>query len=525
MATGTVGPGAGSRLLRHLSMPRFVALVGLLAGMLEAHPQVTDPDFWWHLRNGNTLLATGRLIRLNPYAFISVNHHWVLQEWLSEVWMAAAVAAGGRPAVVLGYWLVTLAMLLAIWARARVIAPVSGLTVGVALFFAAFTAYPILGPRSQVETYCLLAVTLLLVELQLRRGGLVAFWLGPVFLLWTDLEAGFIIGLIFLGAILAAEAASAAFGRRTRAEVQSLARLGGASACALAACLINPNGPAIVPYPFQTQFSSAQQAFILEWSSPDFHNPLLVALLLFILSLAYLVVRRRGLPLRDLAVLGLALLVTLQSVRNLVILVVAATPWWMVLADQVRRQLAQRWRLRLRPIQPLPVAVVEAVCLLGLMGWLGWQVTTQSSVALASTTYTSPFPVCAAAWLKPGPGGLDIFNVYGDGGFLAYELPRDKVYIFGDAALMGSNALRRYASIVDLLPGWLGRLNSSPSQVVLYNRGMPFSLALEREPSWTLVYRDRGYEAFLRTSLLPHLHLPAPPTSAQWRARGLAACA
>lgn len=508
-----------------LALPSFVALGGLLAGMLAARPQVTDPDFWWHLRNGDTLISTGRLISLNPYAFISANHHWVMQEWLSEVWMAAAMAAGGRPLVVLGYWLVTLLMWLAVWGRARLIAPVSGLTVGVGLLFAAVTAYPILGPRSQMETYCLLAVALFLAERQLRRGGLAAFWLGPLFLLWTQLEAGFIIGLIFLGAILLAELAGWARGRAPLEQRERIVRLAAGSACALGACLINPNGAAIVPYPFQTQFSAAQQALIVEWQSPDFHNPLLVPLLLFILSLGYLVVRRGRLPLRDLAVLALALLVTLQSVRNLVILVVAATPWWIVLADQLRSDLARRWGLRLRP-RPRPLlAVLEVVCLLGLQGALGWQVGVESTPALASSTYVGSFPVCAASWLGSGPPDLRIFNVYGNGGFLADRLRRDRVYIFGDAALMGSSALDRYASIVDLAPGWLRRLDRSPSQLVLYSRGVAFSAALEREPAWTLVYRDPGYEAFLRTGLIGRIRLPPQPTRAQWRRRGLPLCA
>ncbi len=509
---------------RRLTIPTFVAVAGLLAGMLASRPQVTDPDFWWHLRNGQTLLRTGRLIATNPYAFISADHHWVMQEWLSEVWMAAAAAAGGRPAVVAGYWLITLLMWVAVWMRSRLLAPVSGLTVGVGLLLAALTAYPILGPRPQMATYCLLALTLLLAERQLRRGGLAAFLLGPLFLLWTDLEAGFIIGLIFLATILVAEWGAILGGRRTPEEAGRVWRLAAGSALGLGACLINPNGAAIIPYPFQTQFSSAQQALIVEWQSPDFHNPLLIPLLLFVLSLLYLVVRHGRLPLRDLAVLGLALLVTLQSVRNLVILVVAGAPWWIVLADQLRQRLAQRWRLRLRPTQPRPAALLEVVCLLGLLGALFGQAAVESTPELASSTYRGTFPVCAAAWLEQGPSGLRIFNVYGDGGFLAYELPRDKVYIFGDAALMGSRALLGYASIVDLAPGWLQRLDSSPSQLVLYQRGQPFTDALQRASGWTLVYRDPLFEALVRAGSPLQRKLAPQPTAEGWRQMGLPSC-
>ena len=506
-------------------MPRFVALLGLAAGMLAARPQVLDPDFWWHLRNGNTMLATGHLIHVNPYAFMAAGHHWVLQEWLSETWMAFVAAFSGRPGVVLVYWLITLGMLLVIWARAIELGPVNGITVGVGLLLAALTAYPILGPRSQMESYLLIGVVLLVVERQLRRGGRIAWALPFMFLVWTNLHAGFIMGLILLLAVLFAEGACVALGRRTREQRERILQLLWATIASFAASLINPNGPVIIVYPFQTQFSSAQQNLIQEWHSPDFHVGVLVPLLVFIVSLLFLVVRYRGLALRELLVLGLSLLVTLQSVRNLVILVEAGMPVWIFLAERIRRELAARWRLRLRPRQPPLVVLLELGSLGALIAVLAVQVTVLASPSLDSPTYVGAFPVCAASWLETGPSGLRIFNQYGDGGFLAYTVPKDKVFVFGDAALMGSRVLREYAAIIDLSPSWLKALDASPSELVLFERGSAFPDALQRQPNWTLVYRDRRVEVFARTSLLATLHLPPNPSASYWMRRGIPACA
>jgi len=508
-----------------LSLPLFIALAGLLAGMLKASPQETDPDFWWHLRNGNTMLRTGHLIHVNPYAFMAAGHHWVLQEWLSETWMAAVAAFSGRLGVVVVYWVITLAMLLVIWARAREMGPAHGFTVGAGLLLAAVTSYPILGPRSQMESYLLIGVVLLVVERQLRRGGWIAWVLPPIFLVWTNLHAGFIMGLILLVTVLVAEGVGVALDRRTAAQRRRIQQLLWATVCSFAASLINPNGPVIVIYPFQTQFSNAQQHLIEEWQSPDFQLAVLLPLLFLIISLAFLLVRYRGLPLRDILVLGLCLLVTLQSVRNLVILVVAGAPVWIFLADRVRQEWATRWHLRLRPRQP-PLAIFVELCYLGgLVVILALQVAVMATPALDSPTYVNEFPVCAARWLDTAPGGLRIFNLYNYGGFLAYTVPRDKVFVFGDAALMGSKVLDENAGIVDLEPGWLAALNASPSQLVLFSRGSAFPDALQREPSWTVVYRDKKVEVFARTSLLNRLHLPPNPSSAYWRSRGVPACA
>ncbi|MHB8313242.1 MAG: hypothetical protein ACYDD0_08090, partial [Candidatus Dormibacteria bacterium] len=165
------------------------------------------------------------------------------------------------------------------------------------------------------------------------------------------------------------------------------------------------------------------------------------------------------------------------------------------------------------------------VSLAALSAVLGIQVATLASPALNSATYVGAFPVCAARWLETAPAGLRIFNQYGDGGFLAYTVPRDKVFVFGDAALMGSRVLREYADIIDLSPSWLRTLDASPSELVLFARGSAFPDALQRQSNWTLVYRDRRVEVFARTSLLSSLHLPPNPSAGDWTGRGIPACA
>ena len=82
------------------------------------------------------------------------------------------------------------------------------------------------------------------MDRQLRRGGQVAFWLPPVFLIWSNLHSGFILGLILLVAIVAVETLGIVLGRRSAAERVRIGRLALATGCSAAACLINPNGAA-----------------------------------------------------------------------------------------------------------------------------------------------------------------------------------------------------------------------------------------------------------------------------------------
>lgn len=376
-----------------------------------------------------------------------------------------------------------------------------------------------------MDSYLLTAVVLFLVERQLRRGGHPAWLLPPIFLIWSNLHSGFILGLIFLLAIVAVEGGAALVGRRAAEERSRLVQLVWATGCSVAVCLLNPNGLVIVAYPFETQFNTAQQALIQEWQSPDFHSAVLLPLLFFVLSLAVLLVRYRSVSLRDGLVLAMSLFLTLQSVRNSVFLVAAGAPVWIHLAEHARQDIARRWHPRLRLRQPPTVVLVELLELVLLLAVLTVQVDAGGSPELTSPTYINTFPVCAAKWLDQGPPHLRIFNQYGDGGFLAYTVPKDKVFIFGDAALMGSQLLERYASIIDLSPKWLAHLDDSPSQLVVFERGTAFPDALQRSPQWTLVYRDRRVEGFERTTLLNSLQLPPNPTKATWRRDDVPACA
>src|SRR5207245_10249570 len=148
----------------------------------------------------------------------------------------------------------------------------NGFALVLGLLLAAVAGYPIWGPRVQMITFFLSALTLLMAERHLVRGGRAIWVLVPLFLLWSNLHSGFIIGLGFIAVSIVAELAGRALrmpdpAPRARLRPLALVLLG----CA-AVSLVNPNGPGILVYAFQTQGSPAQQSMILEWFSPSCHD-------------------------------------------------------------------------------------------------------------------------------------------------------------------------------------------------------------------------------------------------------------
>ncbi len=509
-----------------LTLPRFIAASGVGCALLLAEPAITDPDFWWHLRNGQLLLTLGRLIPTSPYTFTVLTHHWVMQEWLTEVWFAVLTGASGRLGVLVYGDLLMLVLVGAILLRARLMGAGHGLTLGLGALMVGLGAAPIWGPRPQMESYALLAVSLYCVERQLRRGGWSAAWLPPLFLLWTNLEAGFIAGEAVLLVILGVEGWR--WWRRWpgATSLRNLRVLAAAAAASVAATLVDPNGAALLLYPFQTQFDTAQQRLIAEWHSPDFHMAVLWPFLFLILSLAVLLARYRRCNGRDALLLLLVTPLAFQSVRQTAVLVVVAVPVWMVGVEILRRAIAARWPRRWpQGPQPRLIRAVEGLMLAMIVALAATQLAAGALPRVRSAVYIARWPVCAALWLRAGPGNLRIFNQYGDGGFLADHLPQDRVFIFGDAALMGNGLLTQYGRTIDLAPGWLRSLDRSRSQLVVYERGTPFALALTHVPQWVTVYQDRRVIVWERRALLGRLRLPPVPGTTGWARLGAPACA
>ena len=491
---------------RALSTPGGLLLAAaLLIAALPVTGPIRDPDFWWHLRTGQLILDRHALLGTDPYTYTAMGHVWVMHEWLTEVLFALLHSAGGLALIVVVLTVVTWLGLVFLIQRARLSRP-NNATVALGLLLATVAGYPIWGPRAQMVTFALTSLVLLLVERHLRRGGRLIWALVPLFLVWSNLHSGFIIGAAFIVLILAAEWIAGRLGipgAAPRARVRELVWV--AAAC-LAVVVINPNGPGIYLYPFQTQGSAAQQALILEWQSPDFHIGQLLPFGLMLLSLAVMVATNRRLTPRD-AVLALATTaLSLQSVRHVALFIAACTPLWIQQAEMTRVRYAT-WRLtrprRGRRWTAPParlMALTSVPVLLALSLFPASRLAAAAATREDSSYYAKFFPVCAAQWLKDAPGGLHIFNQYGEGGYLASELGSsrgDKVFIFGDAALMGDPLLLEAGAVESVDPGWETTLHNSGTDLVLFDRSTALDNALLASPHWIRVYRDALSDAFV----------------------------
>jgi hypothetical protein len=458
-----------------------------------------DPDFWWHLRIGHWMADNSRLPSTDIFTHTVPSHVWTDHEYLTEILMWLVYSATGVVGLAIAFGLLTWA---GFWLMCRQVARRQPwVIVGMGLAIGAVAGAPIWGPRAQMITFFLSCLELFWLQGYLS-GRSRAIQLFPlVMVLWANLHGGWVIGFVWLGVALVAELIGWVWDRENpahRAHVRLLAIITAASVVAVAA---TPHGLSLYPYPFQTQGSVAQQRLIVEWFSPDFHQvylrPFEAMIFLVIIGFG---LRRPSLYELLLTLVGLGL--ALQSVRNVALFVAVATPvmistygaYWQELAA------ARGWKLELPPRRIF--AVITAIVLAIIVLATTLRITDSVSPAKQHSLDASSYPVGAADWLVAHPGvGTRMYNQYGWGGYLAYRFypePNRRVFIFGEAALMGDPLLNEYQDVQTLRSNWKQVLEKYGVDYIVYNRGEALANVLATQPEWALAYEDSVAVIYVR---------------------------
>jgi len=492
-------PAADSLRLTERLSARTLLLGGVMSVILVLFigPE-QDPDFWWHLRVGRWMVENGMLPSTDIFTFTVTNHVWTDHEYLTEILMWLTYSKLGLTALVLAFGLLTWC---GFWLIYRQAARQPFVFVGLGLAIGAVAGSPIWGPRAQMITFALSCLELYWLHGYLSGRSRALNFFPFVMILWANLHGGWVIGFVWLGVALAAELFMWAWEQDNPAHWMHVRRLAVITAASVFAVAVTPHLLSLYPYPFQTQGSVAQQRLIVEWFSPDFHQVYLRPFEAMVFLLIGGFALRRP-TLYEFLLTAVALFLALQSVRNIALFVAATTPvlintygsWW---REYVA---ARKWNITLPP-RPL-FAVVTAVVLVVILGATALRVSNEVSTSRQQQIDATTYPVGAADWLAAHPDvGTHMYNQYGWGGYLAYRFypqKNRKVFIFGEAALMGDPLLNDYEDVQTLRPDWKQILDRYSVDYVVYNKGEALSNVLATQPDWTVVYQDSVAVIYVR---------------------------
>jgi hypothetical protein len=487
----------------------------LVVAVLVIGP-VTDLDYWWHVQTGRWILAHWSLPGRDLYTFMAVGHPWIDHEYLTEVLMWLLQSHLGLVGVSAALGLVTLLGFVLLLRTAELLCPWC-VVLAPGLVLAALAGMPVWGTRPQMITFALACLELYWLRRYVAGTGRAIRWFPLVMVAWANLHGGWVIAFVFLGLAVLSELMHWAVGAPPPAlrapspskwgrgaspsdHLDRARHLGVVALLSAGAVACTPNGVALYLYPLRTQASSAQQRFISEWQTPNLHE---VTFLPFFAMLLLLVV---GFSLRrprtfDLLVSVTTLALALLSLRHIPLFVAAATPSLVSSWSDTLRPARSWLRARIGPAAPRPALTVTTAAALCLVA-----VAVGSSVVHSEERQKQVvrqlYPVAAVDRLMAGPARCDrIFNDYGWGGYLIDRLspdPRRRIFIFGEADVMGDPLIYLWKDIYGAGPAWRENLDRSGADCVLVPPDAPLAGALAGRPGWRLAYSDRVAVLYVR---------------------------
>ncbi|HJW83770.1 MAG TPA: hypothetical protein VJ754_05645, partial [Anaerolineae bacterium] len=456
---------------------------------------VVDTDLYWHLATGRIIVETGHIPRTDPFSSTRLGTPWVNVQWLPQIGLYLLYRSGGFGALsILVAALVTLG---GVFVWRTMTGDVFLRAFGLILFAAASGL--VWTPRPNILTFVLLAALGYILYLY-RHRSIDRLWLiPPMFLVWVNLHGGYLIGFVLIGLTLAGDALDRLLGQAGPACMSwaGMRKLTIVTAVGALALVANLHGLDALLLPVQTVGMEASARWIMEWSSPDFHQiseqPMLWLLLLTLLAIGRSG-RRMDLA-EGLAVAGFAFL-AFVSRRNIGLYAVVVTP----ICARYASAAIEHWRGS-RPASPRHVGIgwLNALILIVVAALAALKVLVAVWPVEQAKAERNSMPVEAADWIEANrPGGL-MFNSYDWGGYLIWRLwPDYLVYVDGRADVYGDEFLREYRTIALAEPGFESKLSEQNIRLVVVERESFLARQLTDVAGWMLAYSDERAVVYAR---------------------------
>lgn len=501
LETDNSAPGATAAEKR--DMERWVFAVTLILVFIMAARTPLDSDLWWHLRSGEVTWTSRQILLTDVFSYTRAGAAWVNHSWLGQVVLYGLYRVGSYLAIsacVAGVATLALGLL----ARTMEGPAILRSFLLVLATSVAALAWP---ARPQIFSFLLIAlVGSILYRYKWEQVDRLS-WLIPIFILWSNLHGGYVLGLLWIGMVIAGELLNHLLGY-TGEEIlsfQKIFRLAFFGLIAGFAVLLNPNGIQTWLIPFQTVGVNALQNLISEWASPDFHQfvqlPFLAVIILTIFCIG---TSGRRLDGSDFTLLAGFMALGLVARRNFGPFALAAIP---VLSRHLWPAI-QLWVSRVQPILQeygllrkiswsRPTSNRPAVkrwVNLGVLLFLGIsaaiKVVGVSLPGVVERYENEIFPAKAVTWVQEHHPQGTLFNSYDWGGYLIWRLRDYPVFVDGRTDLYNDEIISQWIQVMNARPGWEHVLDRWGVHLVMVPPDWPINSILPRS-GWSVLYQDQ----------------------------------
>ena len=454
-----------------------------------------DSDTGWHIRNGESILSSAVVPRVDAFSYTRAGQPWLAWEWLSDTLLGASHRMAGLSGVGL---IAAITIALTVYGAAHL-----ALSLGGNLFFTSAGTVLLLGvtsmhwlARPHLFSWILALAFLSVAETERRHNSRFLWVLPALAALWANMHGSFLLGPAILFIYALGEWIAQHSARRFLT----------VSLLSLISTLINPYGWRLHEHVFTYLQSDYLMDHIQEFGSFNFHSAgaLYVEMFLAVATLgtvALLKQRAFGPALLSLGMLHLSL----YSARHLATAAVLLLPLSIAaLTRQVeewpRLRNFIRYSQRLRAIDQrvhgiVPIAIVLVLTVFGVN-------------ALASngrvTFDPGTFPVHAADFLEKTNASTNTGNIFTTdqwGGYLIYRFDGQmKVFLDGRSDFYGRDLLETYGRVISVKPGWDKVLTEYDARFVLVPPDSSLGSVLQSRTDWKCIYSDAVSSIYERTN-------------------------
>jgi len=476
--------GLFARIFSFPAMCMFLLIAAIFGFSVRS---ISEPDIWWHLRNGEQTVLHHAIPRVDTYSFGAAGSPWLDHEWLSEVPYFLAFKAAGLKGIVALYFAILVLIYTGVYYRScHGGADCKSATL--TTFLAILLGVVSIGPRMLLFGW-LCMVALLMVLDHFRTTGKGLWMLPPLFALWINLHGSWIFGMFVFAVILASGLVEGEWGvvTATRWTTSERNRLGLAFFASAAALLITPFGYRLMLYPFDLLFRQpANLKYIEEWRSVDFSSGNgKVGLILIFALLAVALFSRRRWRLDEVLLTTFALWTGLSHLRLMFFAGIIIPPI-----------LAAHFEL-FPPYDPeIDKPWLNAAIMFGLVGGVIFYF---PSAARLQQDVDSNFPTAALKFMRRNHLQGRIFNTDIWGGYMEWNTPELKPFLDGRVDIFVYNgAFEDHVSAV-MVKNSFEILDKHHIDFVLLEPKRPLTYLLEHSQDWQSIYSDRVATLFQRT--------------------------
>jgi hypothetical protein len=491
-----------------------VALVAFVAALC-VNP-TPESDLFWQLRTGEWIISHHQAPHADMYSWTRVGTPWVAHEWLSFVIFSTAHRVAGFGGLYL-YTAVVVAVIFGLQFRAINRQTTSPMLAFILAAGASIACAPFFQPRPQLATYLFSVVTLITLQSARdawahdrwdKRQAISLAVLAPVFILWANLHAGVLVGIVVLAIFTIGEAIGDFRDRQVRVGKPFSPILAGLTVVCFAATLVTPYSYHEYENIIKTVGNSTAMNLVAEWASPDFHQAYgkQLELLLIVIGYGMFFSRlRKSLP--ESILLIVLIHEALLANRNVPLLALLGT---IIVAPHVRSALVRHIGRNgdIDNVHIFGAAPPSSIALVASIAVVFFGVAQASSMVRSFGPSTgSPlekigrtvvvygtYPENACTFIKHEqfPTSMRMYNIYGDGGFLIWRVPEHPVFIDSRADVYFGSLLEDYHKLNSLRFGWRDILAAHGVDMIVASTSERQVQQFLPAPDWALVYVDDG---------------------------------